>query len=135
MPNRKDKVLERVFKYWERLLEVEESSLLGDALTYQRQERGNNWICGIKRELEKLVYMWRRRRENDRNLWKIMSQRCVIIEQHGMDIIMREKKSLIFHNCVKRDWQKEDYTSITTRRNIVWWRMGIWRLKDIGENI
>jgi hypothetical protein len=32
---------------------MEESSLL-DALTYQREERENNWICGIKRELEKL---------------------------------------------------------------------------------
>jgi hypothetical protein len=39
--NRKEKVL-RVFKYWERLLEMEESSLLGDALIYQREERENN---------------------------------------------------------------------------------------------
>jgi hypothetical protein len=46
--NRKEKVLETVFKYWERLLEMEESSLLGDALIYQREERENNWICGIK---------------------------------------------------------------------------------------
>jgi hypothetical protein len=46
--NRKEKVLERVFKYWERLLEMEESSLLGDALIYRREERENNWICGIK---------------------------------------------------------------------------------------
>jgi hypothetical protein len=46
--NRKEKVLEKVFKYWKRLLEMEESSLLGDALTYQREERENSWICGIK---------------------------------------------------------------------------------------
>jgi hypothetical protein len=46
--NMKEKVLERVFKYRERLLEMEESGLLGDALTYQRDERENNWICGIK---------------------------------------------------------------------------------------
>jgi hypothetical protein len=46
--NRKEKVLERAFKYWERLLEIEESSLLGNALIYQREERENNWICGIK---------------------------------------------------------------------------------------
>jgi hypothetical protein len=67
--NRKEKVLERVFKHWRRLLEMEESSLLGDTLTYQREERENNWICGIKREIEKLGvgYMWRRGRENDRN--------------------------------------------------------------------
>jgi hypothetical protein len=49
-----------------------------------------------------------------------------------MDTIMREKKSLILLNCLKRDRQKEDYKSITTResrRSIIWWRMGIWRLK------
>jgi hypothetical protein len=115
--SRKEKVLERLFKYWERLLEMEESSLLGDALTYQTDERENNWICGIKRELEKLgvVYMWRRGRENDRNSWKMVSQRCVDIERQGMDTIMREKKSLILLNSLKRDWQKEDYTSITTQ--------------------
>jgi hypothetical protein len=114
--NRKEKVLERKFKYWERLLEMEESSLSGDALIYQREERENNWICGIKRELEKLDmgYMWRRGRENDRNSWKMVSQRCVDIERQGMDTTMREKKSLILLNSLKRDWQKEDYTSITT---------------------
>jgi hypothetical protein len=36
--------------------------------------------------------MWRRRRENDRNSWKMVSQRCVDIERKGMDAIMREKK-------------------------------------------
>jgi hypothetical protein len=48
--NRKEKVLERVFKYWKRLLEMGDSSLLGDVLTYQREERENNWICGTKLE-------------------------------------------------------------------------------------
>jgi hypothetical protein len=46
--NRKEKVLEKVFKYWRMLLEMEESSLLGDALTYQRDERENKLICGMK---------------------------------------------------------------------------------------
>jgi hypothetical protein len=51
---------------------------------------------------------------------------------------MREKKSLILLNSLKRDSQKEDYTSITTRetrRSTVWWRMGIWRLKGIRKNV
>jgi hypothetical protein len=50
---------------------------------------------------------------------------------------MIEKKSVIVLNCLKRDWQKENYTSITTResrRNTVWWRKGIWRLKGIRKN-
>jgi hypothetical protein len=55
-----------------------------------------------------------------------------------MDTIMREKKSLILLNYLERDWEKEDYTSIATsesRRSIVWWRMGIWRLKGIRKNV
>jgi hypothetical protein len=85
--NRKEKVL-RVFKYWKRLLEMEESSLLGDTLTYQREEGENNWICGIKQELEKLGmgYVRRRGRENDRNSWKMVSQKCVDIKQQGMEV-------------------------------------------------
>jgi hypothetical protein len=59
--------------------------------------------------------MWRRGRENDRNSWKMVSQRCVDTERQGMDTIMREKKSLILLSSLKRDWQKEDYTSITRR--------------------
>jgi hypothetical protein len=51
----------------------------------------NNWICGIKRELEKLGmgYMWRRGRENS---WKMVSQKCVDTELQGTEAIMREKK-------------------------------------------
>jgi hypothetical protein len=55
-----------------------------------------------------------------------------------MDTIMREKESLILLNSLKRDWQKEDYTSKTTResrRSIAWWRMGIWRLKGIRKDV
>jgi hypothetical protein len=55
-----------------------------------------------------------------------------------MDAIMREKKIIFLLNSLKTDWQKEDYTSVTTResrRNIVWWRMGIWRLKCIRKNV
>jgi hypothetical protein len=48
--------------------------------------------------------MWRRGRENVRNSWKMVSQRCVDTERQGMDTIMREKKSLILFNSLKRDW-------------------------------
>jgi hypothetical protein len=85
---------------------MEDSSLLGDSLIYQTEEWENNWICGIKRELETLGvgYMWRRGRENDRNSWKMVSQRCVDTERQGMDTIMREKKSLILLNSLNRGW-------------------------------
>jgi hypothetical protein len=58
--------------------------------------------------------MWRRGRDNDRNSWRTVSQRCVDIERKGMDIIMREKKSLILFNSLKRVWQKEDYIYTAT---------------------
>jgi hypothetical protein len=92
--NRKEKVSERVLKYCRRLLKIEQSSLLGDALTYQSKEREGSWICGIKRELEKLGMgcMWRRGRENVRNSWKMVNQWCVDTQRQGMDTIMREKK-------------------------------------------
>jgi hypothetical protein len=38
--NRKEKVIERVLRYWQRLREMDEMSLLGDALKQQSLEKG-----------------------------------------------------------------------------------------------
>jgi hypothetical protein len=40
--NRKEKVMERVLRYWQRLREMDEMSLLGDALKQQSLEKGKN---------------------------------------------------------------------------------------------
>jgi hypothetical protein len=40
--------------YWQRLREMDEISLFGDALKQQSLEKGNNWLNKIKRELERL---------------------------------------------------------------------------------
>jgi hypothetical protein len=37
--NRKEKVIERVLRYWQRLREMDEMSLLGDALIQQSLEK------------------------------------------------------------------------------------------------
>jgi hypothetical protein len=38
--NRKDKVMERILRYWQRFREMDEMSLLGDALKQQSLEEG-----------------------------------------------------------------------------------------------
>jgi hypothetical protein len=54
--NRKEKVLERISKYWLRLWEADESNPIGDALKYQLEGRGNNWLGSTQKELEQWVW-------------------------------------------------------------------------------
>jgi hypothetical protein len=106
---------------------------------YHREEKENNWICAIKWELENLYkgYMWWRERENDRNSWQMVSQRCVDTEtRHGHN--HERKKWLTLFNRLKRDWKKEDYIRITIqepRRNTVQRRTEIWRFKGTRKNV
>jgi hypothetical protein len=48
--NRKEKVVQGVLKYWQRLWEMVKISLLGDALKEQSLENGNNWLNKIKQK-------------------------------------------------------------------------------------
>jgi hypothetical protein len=50
--NMKERVLENVLKYWQRLWEMDEISLLGDALIQQSLKRRNKWMNKTKQELE-----------------------------------------------------------------------------------
>jgi ribosomal protein L11 methylase PrmA len=70
--NRKEKVIERVLRYWQRLREMDEMSSLGDALKQQRLEKGKNWLNKIKQELEGLGMgdIWIKGEENNRNVWR-----------------------------------------------------------------
>jgi hypothetical protein len=70
--NRKEKVMERVLRYWQRLQEMDEMSLLGDALKQQSSEKGKNWLNKIKQELEGLGIgdIWKKGEENSRNVWR-----------------------------------------------------------------
>jgi hypothetical protein len=52
--NRKEKAVEKVLRYWQRLWEMDKMSLLGDALKQQSLDKGNNWLNKIKQELERL---------------------------------------------------------------------------------
>jgi hypothetical protein len=137
--NRKEKVIVRVLRYWQKLWEMDEMSLLGDALKQQSLEKGNDWLNKIKQELERLGMgdVWRNGEENNRNVWIAVSRRCVDIERQNMETSMKDKRSLVFYNELKSSWEKKVYIDVCTqeaRRGIGWWKMGIWRLKDVRGN-
>jgi hypothetical protein len=134
--NTKEKVMERVLRYWQRLQEMDETSLLGEALKQQSLEKGNNWLNKIKQELERLGMgdIWINGEQNNRNVWREASKRCVDIEAQNMEASMREKVSLVFYNELNSSWEKKLYIGVCTqeaRRGIGWWKMGIWRLRGV----
>jgi hypothetical protein len=54
-----------------------------------------------------------------------------------MEASMREKRSLVFYNELRRSWGNKLYIEVSTqesRRGIEWWKMGIWRLMGVGGN-
>jgi hypothetical protein len=62
---------------------VDETNLFGDALKQQSLEKGNNWLNKIKQELERMGMgdIWINGEENNRNVWREVSKRCVDIER------------------------------------------------------
>jgi hypothetical protein len=68
--NRKEKMVERGLRYWQRLWEMDEMSFFGDALKHQSLEEGNNWLNKMKQELERLGMgdVWRNGEENNINV-------------------------------------------------------------------
>jgi hypothetical protein len=83
--NRKEKVMERVLRYWQRLREMYEMSLLGDELKQQSLEKGNNWLNKIRQELELgMGDIWIKGEENNRNVWREVSKRCMDIERQNI---------------------------------------------------
>jgi hypothetical protein len=81
--NRKEKVIETVLTYWQRLRQMDEMSLLGVALKQQSLEKGKNWLNKMKQELEGLGMgdIWIMGEENNRNVWRKVSKRCMDIER------------------------------------------------------
>jgi hypothetical protein len=72
---------------------MDETSLLGDALKQQSLEKGNNWLNKIKRELERLGMrdIWINVEEDNRNVCREVSRRCMNMERQNMEA-SREKK-------------------------------------------
>jgi L-lactate utilization protein LutB len=97
--NRKEKVMERVLRYWQRLWEMDEVGFLRDTIKKQSLEKGNNWLNKIKYELERLgvEVIWISGEENNRNVWREVSKTCVDIERQNIEASMRDKISLAFY--------------------------------------
>jgi hypothetical protein len=119
---------------------MDETSLMRDALKQQSLEKGNNWLNKIKQELEGLGMgdIWINGEENNRNVWREVSKRCMDTEGQNMKASMKEKRSLVFYNELKNNWEKKLYIEVCTqeaRRGIRWWKMGIWRLNGVRGNI
>jgi hypothetical protein len=75
--------------------------------------------------------------ENNRNVWREVSKRCMDIERQNMEASMGEKRSLVFYNELKSSWEKKVYIEVCTqeaRRGTGWWKTGIWRLKGVRGN-
>jgi hypothetical protein len=91
--NRKEKVVEQIEENWKRLWDMDETSLLREALKQQTIQEGKNWLNKLERELNSLGMgdVWRRGGENNNNIWKVVSKRCTDTERQKMKANMREK--------------------------------------------
>jgi hypothetical protein len=100
-------------------------SSLGDALKQRSLEKGKNWLNKIKQELEGLGMgdIWTMGEENNRNVWRKVSKRCMDIERQNMEASMKEKRSLVFYNELKNNLEKKLYIEVCSqeaRRGIGW---------------
>jgi hypothetical protein len=95
--NRKEKVVDRIVKYWKRLWDMDGTSLLREALKQQTIEKGENWLKKLEQVLNSLGTgdVWRRGGENNNNVWKVVSKRCTDTERQKVEANMREKKSTV----------------------------------------
>jgi hypothetical protein len=71
----------------------------------------------IKQELEGLGMgdIWINGEQNNRNVWREISRRCVGIERQNMEASMREKRSLVFYNESKSSWENKLYRDMYPR--------------------
>jgi hypothetical protein len=112
--------------------------LLREALKQQSIEKGKNRLKKLEQELNSLGMgnVWRKEGENNNDVRKVVSKRCMDTELHKMEANMKEK-CLALYNELKSSWEMEKYIDIGTfeeRRGTGWRKMGIWRLKCMREN-
>jgi hypothetical protein len=51
--------------------------------------------------------IWIKEEENNRNVWREVSKRCMDIERQNMEASVKEKRSLVFYNELKNNWEKK----------------------------
>lgn len=72
---------EIVMKYWSRLLERDETNPLGKTI-HNKKMRATNWMSRITEKLERLGMgdTWKNGRNNNKEVWIRMRERCVAIK-------------------------------------------------------
>jgi cell fate (sporulation/competence/biofilm development) regulator YmcA (YheA/YmcA/DUF963 family) len=73
---------------------MDEASFLREALKQQTIEKGENWLKKLEKELNRIGMgdIWRREEENNNNIWKVVSKRCIDTGRQKMEANMRGKK-------------------------------------------
>jgi hypothetical protein len=82
--------------------------------------------------------IWIMGEENNRNVWREVSKRCMDIKRQNMEASMKEKRSLVFHNELNNNWENKLYIQVCSqeaRIGIGWWKMGIWKRKGVRGKI
>jgi hypothetical protein len=51
--------------------------------------------------------IWMKGEENNRNVWREVSKRCMAIERQNMEASMKEKRSPVLYNELKSHWEKK----------------------------
>jgi hypothetical protein len=79
---------------------------------------GSDGRSGINQEFERLDMgdVWRNGEENNRNLWREVSKRCVDVERQIIEASMEEKRSLVFYNELKSRLEKKLYIKYAPKR-------------------
>lgn len=76
--------------------------------------------------------------ENEGNDYKKVWIRIFVdIERQDVEDTMRERSTRTLYNSLMNNWEKKEYIEPCTgedRRGIVWWKIGVWRMKEVIRN-
>jgi hypothetical protein len=59
--------------------------------------------------------IWIMGEENNRNVWREVSKRCMDIERQNMEASMKEKRSLVVYNELQNNWEKEFFIEVCSQ--------------------
>jgi hypothetical protein len=139
--SRRGKVLNRITKFWLRLLGMDSLELI--KLCYEWQMKNlkvDSWAKKLKDELEKmgLAYISQNQTEINVNICNIIRESWNDIQKQNMFADLNVKVSLTFYRQVKCEWGKEWYIDKRTRKErigVIWLKAGIWKLKGIRRGL
>jgi hypothetical protein len=53
----------------------------------------------------------RRGGENNNNVWKVISKRCIDTERQKMEENVKEQRSVALYNELKSSWERQKYST------------------------